>query len=227
MSKPKLLDLFCGAGGAAAGYQQAGFYVVGIDINPQPHYCGDEFYQDNALTFPLDGFNAYHASPPCQFASTIAKMNATLRPGKYSYPNLISPIRERLITTGKPYVIENVPPAREFLTDYVQLCGSWFGLNLHRHRLFECNFPVLGTPCSHYWQKRRFKSLDKRNKNLATVVSVHGNLNYTGELSLRQYAMGIDWMTNKEITQAIPPDYTEYIGKYLLKAIDGVLLWLL
>ena len=217
MSRPRLLDLFCGAGGSAVGYYRAGFEVVGVDIKPQPHYPF-EFHQADALTYPLDGFDAYHASPPCQHASTIAKMNRTLRPGKYNHPDLIAPTRERLLSTGKLFVIENVKT--DSLKDAVCLTGSWFGLNVKRDRYFEANFAFFGTPHSD-WQKPRFRSVDKRrNGALSSVVMVNGHINYAGEKSLRQQAMGIDWMSDYELTQAIPPAYTEYIGKQLMKVMN-------
>lgn len=223
--KPRLLDLFCGAGGCAKGYQRAGFYVVGVDIKPQPNYCGDEFHWADAMTFPLDGFDAIHASPPCQAHSTIAKQQRQRRPGAYAHPNLVDATRRRLVGAGLPYVIENVPGAP--LRNPIQLCGSSFGLNVRRHRLFESNVPIMAPPCAHHWQKPRFRSLDQRRGlksvvpvhgggQLASVVGVHGHLNYAGEQKLRQEAMGVDWMSAYELTQAIPPAYTEYIGHYLM-----------
>jgi len=218
MGRPKLLDLFCGAGGASMGYHRAGFEVIGVDIKPQPHYPF-KFYQADALEFPLEGYDAYHASPPCQAFSTIAKQNRAIRPGKYNHPDLIKPTRARLVETGKPYVIENVKGAP--LINHIQLCGSWFHLDLHRHRLFESNITMFGTPCSHYWQKPRFRTYDKRrNGKLSTVVPVYGH-NYQHKIELAKIAMGIDWMDDTEMNEAIPPAYTEYIGKYLLKAILG------
>ena len=225
MSKPRLLDLFCGAGGAAMGYHRAGFYVVGVDIKPQPNYCGDEFVQDDALNWLrvaaadelLDGyFDAIHASPPCQAHSTIAKQQRQRRPGAYEHPELVAETRELLRATGLAYVIENVLGAP--LIDAVMLCGSSFGLDLRRHRLFECSFPVLAQPCAHYWQTPRFVSLDKRS-GPSSVVGVHGHHNYAGERELREKAMGIDWMTPYELTQAIPPAYTEHIGAFLMREI--------
>jgi len=217
MIKPRLLDLFCGAGGAAMGYHRAGFEVIGVDIKPQPHYPF-EFHQADALIYPLGGFDAYHASPPCQHASRIAAMHRAIHPGKYNHPNLIPQVRILLRATGKLYVIEN--PVEAHLETPIILCGSSFGLNLRRHRAFETNMPVVLTPpCSHSWQKPRFRSLDHNRKGLTGVIGVHGNINYSGEKALREEAMGIDWMINKELTQAIPPDYTEYIGKYLMELL--------
>ena len=199
------------------GLYRAGFDVMGVDIKPQPHYPFI-FIQADALAYPLEGYDAYWARPPCQAFSTIAKQNRVLCPSKYDHPDLIAPTRNRLIETGKPFIIENVQGAP--LINPVRLCGSWFGLNLHRHRLFETNFGVLGTPCSHYWQKPRFRSLDKRRtKQLASVVGVHGHINYSGERDLREAAMGIDWMDSDELVEAIPPAYAEYLGKHLMNQL--------
>ncbi len=215
MMKPKLLDLFCKAGGASVGYARAGFEVEGVDIEPQPNYPF-KFHLADALEFPLEGFDAYHASPPCQFGSTIAKQNRALRPGIYNHPNLIPATRERLINTAKPYVIENVV-GEPYLKNPCKLTGSWFELDVKRDRYFETSFSVFDTPHSN-WQKPRFRSLDQRRKGkLSKVIGVHGHINYAGEGELRAKAMGIDWMLDAELTQAIPPAYTEYIGKYLIK----------
>jgi DNA (cytosine-5)-methyltransferase 1 len=211
--RPRLLDLFSGAGGCAAGYALAGFDVTGVDVVEQPRYPFT-FHKADAMTFPLDGFDAIHASPPCQAHSTIAKQQRTRRPDTYDHPDLVDATRARLKAAGVPYVIENVPGAP--LPNAVQLCGSSFGLDVQRHRLFECSFPILALPCAHYWQTPRFRSLDRRTSRLATVVGVHGHHNYSGERDLREKAMGIDWMSPYELTQAIPPAYTEYIGGYLM-----------
>ena len=124
--KPLLLDLFCGAGGATRGYRNAGFYVVGVDIAPQPNYCGDEFHQADALEFLIGNFtkwNAIHASPPCQAHTTLAKGNNN---NTADYPDFIEATRALLQMVGKPYVIENVPSAPLF--DPITLCGEMFGL---------------------------------------------------------------------------------------------------
>jgi DNA (cytosine-5)-methyltransferase 1 len=235
--RPRLLDLFSGAGGAAMGYHRAGFEVVGVDSAPQPNYPFRFVQADALLTLegmiggaPLRGgfledFAAIHASPPCQAHSTIGKQ-ARGRDPELKHADLVGPTRELLIASGLPYVIENVPGAP--LINPVQLCGSWFGLNIRRHRLFETNWPLLSTPCSHHWQIPRFRSLDQRRHNtrttvpihggsrLASVVGVHGHINYAGEMQLRAEAMGIDWMTPYELTQAIPPAYTALIGEQLM-----------
>ena len=142
-SKPRLLDLFCGAGGCSVGYYRAGFEVVGVDIVPQPNYPF-EFYQADALGFDFDPgwFHAVHASPPCQAYSSLRGFTTT------EYPQLIEYVRELLIQTGLPYVIENVVGAP--LINPIRLCGSSFGLKVWRHRLFETSFQIpLLPPCSH------------------------------------------------------------------------------
>lgn len=226
MSRPRLLDLFSGAGGAAMGYNRAGFDAVGVDNRPQPHYPF-EFVQADALEFlrkliaaykeggihPEFLFDAIHASPPCQAYSSVS--GRALKGKRRSYPDLIGPVRELLEATGLPYVIENVPGAP--LLEPARLCGSWFGLDVRRHRLFETNWPLLSTPCSHHWQRPRFRSLDSRQNVLASVVGVHGHHNYAGERELREQAMGIDWMTRDELREAIPPAFTELVGARLLE----------
>jgi DNA (cytosine-5)-methyltransferase 1 len=151
-AKPKLLDLFCCGGGAARGYQMAGFHVTGVDIVPQPKYIGDDFHQGDALEFvALHGheFDAIHASPPCQAFCSLKHM-----PNQCVHENLIPQTRAALIATGKPYVIENVPGAP--LIDAITLCGTMFGLRtecgaeLRRHRRFETNwFLMCGLTCQH------------------------------------------------------------------------------
>jgi DNA (cytosine-5)-methyltransferase 1 len=212
MSRPRLLDLFCGAGGAAMGYHQAGFDVVGVDINPQPHYPF-EFHQADAMTYPLDGFDAIHASPPCQDYSRA------LRHTTSGYPRLLDPIRERFQAPGMPYVIENVhgaPLPHQTTLDGVhgiELCGTMFGLRCQchgapvwRHRLFETSFPI-GPPrgCLHVGRPIN----PYRGDNDA----------YWGhdrsERSFRE-AMGVPWMNRPEGREAIPPAYTGHIGHVLL-----------
>lgn len=213
--KPRLLDLFCGAGGASMGYHRAGFDVVGVDIRPQPRYPF-EFHQADALTFPLEGFDAIHASPPCQ------KFTVLRARWKRDYPDLIEPIRDRLSAAGAPWVIENVGGAPLLGGGgVIRLCGSMFGLTtatgeaeLRRHRDFECSFPVVLRPhCNH--------------GSVVVTVTGHagGTRNRDGRKQFRadarREAMGIDWMTNDELAQAIPPAYTEWIGRRLLETVGG------
>lgn len=218
MNRPRLLDLFSGAGGAAMGYHRAGFDVTGVDIKPQPRYPFT-FVEADALEYVAQfghEFDAIHASPPCQAYSGATNRNR--RAVWRAHADLVEPTRKALNATGKYYVIENVPGAP--VIKIVMLCGSSFGLDLRRHRYFESNVLLLGLPCDHGWQRPRFRSLDSRRKGkLAAVVGVHGSLNYVGELAIRQRAMGIDWMSNAELTQAIPPIYTDFIGRQLLQAL--------
>lgn len=217
MGKPRLLDLFSGAGGAARGYQLAGFHVTGVDLVDQPRYAGDVFHQGDALTWPLEGFDVIHASPPCQAYSTVS--GAARHGVRDRYPDLVEATRERLVASGVPYVLENVVGAP--LVNAIRLCGSSFGLDVQRHRLFETNPVLLALvpPCAHHWQRPRFRSLDNRARRPAAVVGVHGHLNYPGEQAIREAAMGIDWMTPQELTQAIPPAYTSWIGAQLMEAL--------
>ena len=143
MSKPRLLDRFCGSGGATKGYQRAGFYVVGVDIDPQPNYCGDEFYQADAMTFPLDGYDAHHSSPPCQFAT---QMSARWRGkgGKTDdHINLLTPVLEQMRSINVPWVVENVVGARLYMQPTLLLHGGMFGLGVHRPRFFQSNVLLL------------------------------------------------------------------------------------
>lgn len=195
------------------GYHRAGFEVVGVDIKPQPHYPF-EFHQGDALTYPLDGFDVIHASPPCQYYSALAAMH----PNR-SYPDLIDDVRNRLKTSGSPYIIENVegsPLSRAsdlFGNHGVVLCGSMFELGikrgwLRRHRLFETSFAICQPPCRHPFKGR------------AVGVYGHGGRSTKHRMLYRDEAaeaMKIDWMNRDEMTQAIPPVYTEWIGRRLME----------
>lgn len=212
--KPRLLDLFCKAGGCTKGYQRAGFYVVGVDIEPQLNYCGDEFVRGDALEALRSGawrdFGAIHASPPCQGYS-ISRNNGS---GAES-PRLIAPVRELLEATGLPYVIENVEGARAHMRDPVLICGGSLGLgipgwHLARHRLFESNVSLMVPSCAH---RRGFTIGVYGNGTNAWHREKFGrNLRETE----KREAMDIDWMTRKELTEAIPPAYTELIGHQLM-----------
>ena len=212
-SRPCLLDLCCGAGGATRGYQRAGWYVVGVDINPQPNYCGDEFYQADALQWPLWPlpYHAIHASPPCQRFSDLAKRNGN----GHKWPDLVGPIRERLAPLGIPWVIENVEGAP--LIDPIVLCGTMFPeLRVIRHRLFESNVEMVAPEhkrhplvFTHDKRKAHYGKLDQD----VAYVQVTGGGNAT--IANKRAAMGSPWMTGAEINEAIPPAYTEWIGARL------------
>ena len=204
MTRPRLLDLFCGAGGAAMGYHRAGFDVVGVDNRPQPRYPF-EFVQADAMTFPLDGFDAIHASPPCQQYSRAMRHLATT-----NYPRLINPVRARLAATGLPYVIENVVgsplPSQTTLDGVhgIELCGTMFGRPIWLHRLFESSIPLAAPRgCDH--------SCAPVNRNRGKRPG--------GRSSNREWreGKGVEWMTTDECDEAIPPAYTEHIGTQLLQ----------
>lgn len=222
MTRPRILDLFCGAGGAAMGYHRAGFDVVGVDIEDQPHYPfrfiqADVIeYMKVATGWALESFDAIHASPPCQAYSTLK----TVRP-ENEYPDLIAPTRTLLRATGLPYIIENVPGAP--LDANLMLCGSSFGLGangfyLRRHRYFEASFPFgLAPPCDH---RGRAAILVAGHTSMTTKKPDGSPRSYQGSNEERAEAMGIDWMTRDEIAEAIPPAYTEYIGERLLEVLE-------
>ena len=202
----RLLDLFCGAGGAAMGYHRAGFDVVGVDIAPQPNYPF-EFHRADAMTYPLESFDAVHASPPCQSYSRMSQSRAGLAD---TYPRLVGPVRERLAEYGAPYVIENVRGS-DVRPDVV-LCGAMFGLALYRHRLFESNVAL--------WQyahlRHRVRASRAGHYEPGTIISVAGNC---APVKMAREAMGIDWTTRRELAEAIPPAYTEFLGEQLADAV--------
>ncbi len=218
--KPHLLDLFCGAGGATRGYQRAGFHVTGVDIKAQSNYCGDDFQQADAVQFLKECghyFDAIHASPPCQTYSAMSNC----RPGlAEKYPDLVNSVRQLLHESGSPWVMENVPgssvasqPTLDGEGFGVTLCGHMFGLKLYRHRHFESNIPIVepqhprhltpGSPAGHWIP--------------GTIISVAGDGGPGAEEARK--AMGIDWMTRSELSEAIPPAFTEYIGGQLMIAV--------
>lgn len=197
------LDLFCGAGGASKGLNESGFEVVGIDIERQPNYPFQLILAD-ALRPPVDisRFDFIWASPPCQSFTAYKRRRNHVR----ERPNLIPQTRRLLQATGKPFCIENVPGAP--LENPIQLCGSSFGLNIRRHRIFECNFQVRQIPCDHEWQTPRFPPATNRT-NLRRTVEIGV---WRIPLATQQAAMGIDWMALKELSESIPPAYSRHIG---------------
>lgn len=204
--KPRLLDLFCGAGGAAMGYHRAGFEVVGVDMAPQKNYPF-EWWLSDALEWLRDGyaegFDAIHASPPCQAHTKARKLQGN------DHPDLIAATREALRSTGLPYVIENVPGAP--LIDPVVLEGQMFeGLRTIRPRLFETNWP-LDVPFLRPSRPKQNKM--GRPPKADEYMQIVGHFS---DVPAGRVAMGIDWMTQGELAQAIPPAYTELIGSQLL-----------
>ena len=204
------------------GYFKAGFEVVGIDIEPQPNYPF-EFQQGDALTFPLDGFDAYHASPPCKADNQAVLCRSNADELRLTYPRLISPTRERLLETKKPFVIENVPLARRQLRNPIMLCGTMFGLKVKRHRYFELHgFDILLMPASCGCKgKAGFTNASSGFSSFANGAKLISVAGHNFSVKDAQQAMGIDWMGQDGLSQAIPYFYTWFIGEYLLKAIGN------
>jgi DNA (cytosine-5)-methyltransferase 1 len=218
VTRPRLLDLFCGAGGAAAGYHRAGFYVVGVDITPQANYCGDEFYRADALKvldtlivtdgqwidrwrprFQLADFTAIHASPPCQAHTGVPFK-------RKDHPELIGRTRGLLEETGLPWVIENVPGAP---LDGILLCGATFGLPIVRHRIFESSFSMMAPSTC-----RAKSTLRATGHGPSFCAYAHGSWRPRWRAEVLPVVW--PWMTLEESGEAVPPAYTEFIGTQLL-----------
>jgi hypothetical protein len=212
----RLLDLYCGGGGAGSGYADVGFEVVGVDINPQPDYPF-EFHQWDAINTLtrlnyINSFDVIHASPPCQKYSYATTQWKNL--GR-EYPDLIGETRKLLLKTGKPFIIENVvnAPLRKDLL----LCGQMFGLNVRRHRIFEIEGFFI-------FQPEHQKHIGKvGDGNIISVFGHGGGKRYnhcSSDLEVWKKAMGIDWMTKrKTLAESIPPSYTRYIGEFAIKQL--------
>ena len=217
-NKPLLLDCFSGAGGAAMGYYQAGFEVIGVDIKPQKNYPF-RFIRADALEFiRLCGhwFDVIHASPPCQRYSRTKSIHNRKTWGNKNYPMLLESVRELLQRSGKPYIIENVEDAP--LINPITLCGSMFtGLRVYRHRLFETNPPIYWPPmmCNHSYSMPASKGAYHTLANQDFITCVGHNF----KASDGRIAMGIDWMTRDELAESIPPKYTRWIGEQLMNQI--------
>jgi DNA (cytosine-5)-methyltransferase 1 len=211
----RLLDLFCSAGGAAMGYHRAGFEVVGVDHLPQKHYPF-EFHQADAFDYLRDHgheFDVIHASPPCQAYCALRHLL------KKEYPDLIAKTREALIAIGKPYVIENVPSAP--LRSPVMRCGSAYGLRVRRHRFFESSCDLPASACFHNLQGRPIDVSGTGGRRINRRKDDHGgNTNKPRGIAEARAAIGIDWMTRYELSQAIPPAYTEWIGKRIIENLN-------
>ncbi len=217
--RPRLLDLFCGAGGAAMGYHRAGFDVVGVDINPQPRYPF-EFWQADALVAlakweSVGTFDAIHASPPCQTYSVTRSLHSA------AYPDLVGVTRQLLNFTGLPFVIENVQGAP--LENTVKLCGSSFGLGVRRHRLFESNVMLWNPPpCRHELQPEPIDVTGGGPSKGPRLDGKGGRSRKPRTVKEAGDAMGIDWMTRAELNEAIPPAYTAWIGGQLIAQLEAV-----
>lgn len=206
---PRVLDLFCGAGGASMGYAKAGYEVVGMDIKHGKRYPFEYIRRDVMTLRPedLQGFDLIHASPPCQTYS-VTKHLRVAQGKSTSKQDLLAQVRSLLVVSEIPYVIENVKGAP--LIDPVQLCGSAFGLKVRRHRLFESSMKLRGTNCHH--------------KEQGKPVGIYGSMRdeipgggHTAKTMPEAHnAMGIDWMIWGELVEAIPPAYTHYIGQQIL-----------
>lgn len=231
--RPLLLDLFCGAGGAATGYYRAGFDVLGVDIKPQKRYPF-AFSQDDAMSvlarlakgkvwraadgrrFRRRDFAVIHASPPCQRYSAASNIH-----GGDHHPDLVVPVRELLIASDRTYVIENVP--RSPLRMAVNICGLALGLNVKRHRWFESNILLFGTECGDHSKDYLivFGGGARGRAHQIGRTKKGGPIIHRPTISVERAreAMGIDWMTRDELSQAVPPKYTEFLGKQLLAAL--------
>jgi len=213
--RPRALDLFAGAGGVSVGLERAGFHVTAVDIAPQPHHRGGTFVQADALAYPLEGFDFIWASPPCQAHTSLKRLHPDVE-----YPDLIPACRARLEASGRPYVIENVPGAP--LLHPILLCGSMFGLQVRRHRLFESNLFLMAPCCNHgawAWGLPVSSSNRRRGRTRSRVVAVYGGGN--APEATKRAAMGIEWMNRYELSQAIPPAYAEFIGRQALLHLKG------
>lgn len=219
---PWVLDLFCCAGGAARGYQLAGFRVLGVDNVDRPEYCGEAFHLGDAVLFATlyaALFFAVHASPPCQKHSTLTKGNRGRKravPSAHTHVDLIPQTREALELSGRPYVIENVGSAP--VRPDVVLCGLMFGLKVFRHRTFELGGGWTAKAPAHRPHKgHRVAGWRHGVNHPGDMVAVYGDGGGKGSLADWQGAMGIDWITDKPtLAEAIPPAFTNYLGCALI-----------
>lgn len=214
----KVLDLFCGGGGASWGMHQAGLEVTGVDIKPQPNYPFN-FYQANALEFPLTGFDLIWASPPCQgYSKHVSSRDSIYVQSRgRNEPMLIGLIRNRLIQSGISYIIENVASARIYMKSPIELCGTMFDLPISRHRLFETSFNW--TPPIHYQCRGIAKEYSERMGWEYRDMSVTGKGRHSGTTDRWKQIMGIKHdMTQHQVTESIPPAYSKYIVEQWINA---------
>lgn len=224
MSRPKVLDLFCGAGGCSVGYHRAGFDVTGVDIEGHPDYPY-RIVEADAMSVlanvpEIDGFDVIHASPPCQGYTTMSNRWRGNGGAADGWDKLIGEVRHWLEAWGGIYVIENVPGARREMCDPITLHGGMFGLGVNRPRLFESNVPIavdkaprvknpMGVYGKHHDGRRLFTRKDGTNQYAART------------LAEGQAAMGVDWMNWRDLCESVPPAYTEFIGRQLLAHLES------
>lgn len=224
----RILDLFCGAGGAAMGLYRYFPHaeILGVDIAPQPHYPF-QFEQADAMSYPLAGFSCIWASPPCQGYSVMRHLPWNR---DKEYPLLIEPVRERLEATGVPYIIGNVAGAQKVM-QAGWLCGTMFGKRFYRHRLFAANFLWLApSHPKHQFVIRGGELIAGRARNLLFSGKRRGIHSWRETLAERDIAIGIghqpgaalarqemevEWMTADEMSQAVPPCYSEYLAQFI------------
>lgn len=214
--RPRLLDLFCKAGGAAKGYADAGFEVVGVDIEPQPHYPYEFIQADvfELLTYPYHytrglEIAAIHASPPCQEHSELSALQAS---DAHQTGWMLQAAIQLLRQTHLPWIVENVGGARHALGgQWTVLCGSMFGLQVRRHRLFRSSELLLAPSCRHGDQPEPI--------DVTGLGGPGGRHRKPRDLAHAREVMGIDWMTRAELSQAIPPAYTRFLGEQLLESV--------
>jgi DNA (cytosine-5)-methyltransferase 1 len=214
--KLKAADLFCCAGGAAMGLHRAGFDVTGWDVRTGLNYPFTR-HIGCALEADLSGFDFVWASPPCQAHSSLRSVSGS------DYECFIERVRAKLKTWGGPYVIENVVGAP--LLNPVMLCGSSFNLGVRRHRLFESNIDLRGLPCAHASQPEPIDVSGTGSRRIgARTDGAGGNSRKPRNLEEAQTAMGIHWMSRRELSQAIPPAFSEFIGRQVMQTLSRELL---
>jgi DNA (cytosine-5)-methyltransferase 1 len=226
----RILDLFCGAGGAAMGYHRAfpDAEIIGVDIAPQPHYPF-EFVQADAMAFAwrMEGrrygagsFGLIHASPPCQAHTTMSNRHRGKGGAADSHDDYIASCRWWLTIAGSPYVIENVPGARRHLHNPITLSGGMFGLGVERPRLFECSFPIGQPP----YRKclNPIGVYGKAHDGRRLFTRKDGSMQRAAaSLEEGSEAMGIDWMEWRELAESVPPAYTHWIGAQLAARMEN------
>ncbi|WP_225794721.1 DNA methylase [Streptomyces aculeolatus] len=221
--KPRLLAAYCGVGGCTRGYQLAGFHVAGVDIADQPRYCGDTFIRGDAIDYIKAHGHKYHlihAGPPCQHDCTLT---AGTNAGKFTYPDLMADTRAALESTGRPYVIENPPgrAAKKMRVD-LTLCGEQFDLAVIRHRNFELGGWAAPQP-AHRKHRGRVAGMRHGQWYEGPYFAVYGDGGGKGSVADWQRAMGIDWTDiRKEIAEAIPPAYSQWLGEQFLARPEAV-----